>query len=366
MEWLSRFRKQPGLAGLDMGSSAVKVAELCQRRGGLELAHLGIEPLPPDVVVDSMVADSDTLAGVVAKLLNNAEIGTRAVVAGVSGNAVIVRTLVLPVLPEPQRGEAVRREAALQLPFVLEDLHLDYDVLFEPARSGQDAVGQTMDVLLCAARKEKIMSYKHVLASAGCTAEIVDVDMLALQNCYEYNYQPGDGTVVALLNVGASTLNLSVLRGIRPLFQRDIAIGGNHYTDALEKEFDLSPEDAEKAKLQLGDSPKLDAEAMAAVFQQVNQIVALEVRKTLDFFRGARVSDPIERMYLAGGCARVPGLAEALEKEFSVAVEGLNPFRRIALPKNMHKDDATAALAARIPEQLAVAVGLALRSFDNL
>ncbi len=368
------FRKKKTLAGLDVGSSAVKVAELRRGRGGLELLHVGLEAIPADVVVDSTVADCATLAHAIARLLEESEVETRSLATGVSGNSVIVRKLTLPALPEPQLGDAVLREAGQHLPFGLDEVDLDYHVLFDPRDPrepghapaatvgkpgrGQDVAGQTMDVLLCAARKEKILSYGHVLALAGCTAEIVDLDVLALQNCYEYNYQPAEGLVVALLNIGNYTLNLSVMCGTQPLFTRDIAIGGHQYTDALQKEFDLSEEEAELAKL--GKAAHPDAEAVSAVLRQVNQIVAQEVRKTLDFAR-MTVGDAMERMYLSGGGARIPGLAAALEKEFGVAVESLNPFLRIAAPGKGR----AAAVVAGHPEQFAVAMGLALRSFDT-
>jgi type IV pilus assembly protein PilM len=360
MAW-SPFRKKKTLAGLDVGSSAVKVAELRRRSGGLELVHAGVETLPPDVVVDSAVADSTTLANAVVRLLAEAEVEARALVTGVSGNSVIVRKLTLPALPEPQLGEAVLREAGQHLPFGLDEVDLDYHILFDPrgshgAQTGHEAPGQTMDVLLCAARKERILSYGHVLALAGCVVEVVDLDVLALQNCYEYNYQPGEGTVVALLNVGNFTLNLSVVRGAQPLFTRDIAVGGHQYTDALQKEFDLSDEEAEQVKL--GRAARPDGE-VAAVMRQVNQIVAQEVRKTLDYAR-MTAGDAVERMYLAGGGARVPGLATALEQEFGVGVESLNPFRRIAVPAR----GPVAEMVVAHPEQMAVATGLALRSFD--
>ncbi len=373
MVWPTPFRKKKTLAGVDVGSAAIKVAELRRCRGGLEVWHAGLALLPADVIVDSTVADSATLANVLVHLLEESEAVSRTLVAGVSGNSVIVRKLTLPAMPEPQLGEAVLREAGQILPFGLDEVDLDYHVLFDPATEGElarqaqnaaapvlrsDTAGSTMDVLLCAARKEKIMSYSHVLALAGCVVEIVDLDVLALQNCYEYNYQPADGLVVALLNIGNRSINLSVVRGTRPLFTRDIAAGGHHYTDALQKEFDVSEEEAEQMKL--GELPGANAEAVAAILRQVNQIVALEVRKTLDFAR-MTVGDTMERMYLAGGGARTPGIAAALEQEFGIAVENLNPLRRIGVSGN----GPLAALLAKHPEQMAVAIGLALRSVDQ-
>ena len=216
-----------------------------------------------------------------------------------------------------------------------------------------------LDVLMVAVKKDKILNYTNVLSLAGKTPAVVDVDAFALQNCYEYNYEPADSSTVALLNVGASVMNINVVKGSTTLFTRDVPVGGNQYTDALQKELDLSFADAESFKLgkPLG---TISEDAKGPVLQQVTEVIVLEIQKTFDFFRASAAGEHIERIYMAGGSVEIPGLMDALRTEFSIPVEVLNPFHRI-----QHSAEVKGSpLLAANTSQLAVAVGLALRSFD--
>jgi type IV pilus assembly protein PilM len=230
---------------------------------------------------------------------------------------------------------------------------VDYQILSD------DTSGPQMDVLLVAVKKDKILNYTNVLSLAGKTPAVVDIDAFALQNCYEYNYEPAPTSTVALLNLGASVMNINIVKGVTPLFTRDVSVGGNQYTDSLQKELDLSFEDAESLKLgnKVG---TVSEDAKVPILQQVTEIIVLEIQKTFDFFRATAAGEHIERIYLAGGSAKVPGLMEALRQEFSLPVEPLNPFQRITPGAGVNTE-----LIDRNAGQLAVAVGLALRSFEQ-
>src|SRR5213075_1013191 len=199
----------------------------------------------------------------------------------------------------------------------------DYQVLTDDANEPQ------MDVLLAAVKKDKILNYTNVLNLSGRAPAVVDIDAFALHNCYEYNYEPAPGTTVALLNVGASVMNINIVKGSQPLFTRDVSVGGNQYTDSLQKELDLSFEGAENLKLgqKVG---TVSEDAKMPILQQVTEIIVLEIQKTFDFFRATAAGEHIERIYLAGGSSKVPGLIEALRQEFSLPVEVLNPFQRVS------------------------------------
>jgi type IV pilus assembly protein PilM len=216
-----------------------------------------------------------------------------------------------------------------------------------------------MDVLLVAVKKDKVVNYTNALQLAGRKPEIVDVDAFALQNCYEYNYMPAENSTVALLNLGASVMNINIVKGKTPLFTRDVSVGGNQYTDSLQKELDLNFEDAEALKIgrKVG---TVSQDAKLPILQQVTEIIVLEIQKTFDFFRATAAGEHIERIYLAGGSSLVPGLLEALRQEFSIPVEILNPFLRVVPPAGNEE------LVEKNGARLAVAVGLALRSFDDL
>jgi type IV pilus assembly protein PilM len=342
------------IVGLDVGSSSIKAVELKKKGGQIEVTHLGLEPLSSDIVVDSMIVDSGTVSSAIAKLFLDNQIKTKNVATAVSGHSVIVKKISLPSMSDQELAETIEKEAAQHIPFDLADVSLDYQILSDEVGSPQ------MDVLLVAVKKDKILNYTNVLSMAGRTPAIVDIDALALQNCYEYNYQPAPGQVVALLNLGASVMNINIVKGTTPLFPRDVSVGGHQYTDSLQKELDLSFDDAESLKLgnKVG---TVSEDAKQPILQQVTEIIVLEIQKTFDFFRATATGEHIERIYLAGGSSQVPGLIEGLRQEFSLPVEILNPFQRIEPPLGTGAD-----LADKNAGQMAVAVGLALRSFDEL
>jgi len=348
------FGAAKNVVGLDIGSSSIKAIELKKSKGQIEVTHIGFEPLASDIVVDSMIVDSGSVSSAISKIFTENTMKSRLVATSVSGHSVIVKKISIPTMSEQELAEHIGTEAAQHIPFDITDVNIDFQILSE------DLSGPQMEVLLVAVKKDKILNYTNVLSLAGKAPAIVDIDAFALQNCYEYNYDPAPGATVALLNLGASVMNINIVKGSTPLFTRDVSVGGHQYTDSLQKELDLSFDDAESLKLgrQVG---TVSADAKAPILQQVTEIIVLEIQKTFDFFRATAPGEHIERIYLAGGSSKVPGLIEALRQEFSIPVELLNPFQRVALPLGQ-----TAALVDQNAGQLAVAVGLALRSFENL
>jgi len=188
----------------------------------------------------------------------------------------------------------------------------------------------------------------------------VDIDAFALQNAFEVNYDPPPDLMVALLNIGASIMNINIVRGGIPLFTRDVSVGGNQYTDTLQKELDLSYEDAEKLKQGL-QVPSVRPEAKTPHIRSVSEILLLEIQKTFDFFRQTTTTENVQHIYVAGGTARIEGLVDLLKEEFNIPVEVLNPFRNIDF--NPSKMDSS--YINDIAPRMSVAVGLALRSFDT-
>src|ERR1700687_3064809 len=342
------------IVGLDVGSSSIKAVELRRTRTGIEVAHLGLEPIAPDIVVDSMIVDSGTVSSAIAKLFTDTQIKSKAVATAVSGHSVIVKKISLPSMSDQELAETIQKEAAQHIPFDLADVNLDYQILSDDASSPQ------MDVLLVAVKKDKILNYTNVLSMAGKTPAIGDIDALALQNCYEFIYEPAPTQVVALLNLGASVMNINIVKGTTPLFPRDVSVGGHQYTDSLQKELDLSFDDAESLKLGRKVGTVHD-DAKTPILQQVTEIIVLEIQKTFDFFRATASGEHIERIYVAGGSSQGPGLVGALRQEFAIPVDALNPFLKVVPPIGEGAD-----LIERNVAQLAVAVGLALRSFEKL
>jgi type IV pilus assembly protein PilM len=349
--------KSKAVVGLDIGSSAVKAVELKPSGKGFKVAALGIQPVPPDSIVDGAIIDGTAVSDAIRRLFENKAFKTKDVAASLSGNAVIVKKISLPVMTEAELAESIYWEAEQYIPFDIQDVNLDYQIL--DAGRGADSKG-TMDVLLVAAKKEKIADYMGVISQAGRKPVVVDVDAFALQNAYETNYGLEPQSVVVLLNAGASGININVLSGEQSVFTRDISGGGNAYTEAVQKELNLPFESAELLKKgEAVDGVTFDE--VRPVLHAMTENVLLEIQKTFDFFKATASSDRIDRIVLSGGASRVDGFAKTLEERFGASVETFDPFRKIAFePKRLGISDPDA-----IVPTAAVAVGLALRKVGD-
>ncbi|HTL01846.1 MAG TPA: type IV pilus assembly protein PilM, partial [Vicinamibacterales bacterium] len=202
------FNRSRSVVGLDIGSSAVKAVELKPAGKGFRVAAFGTEPVPPDSIVDGAIIDAAAVAEAIRRVFESKAFKTKEVAASLSGNAVIVKKISLPVMTASELDESIYWEAETYIPFDIQDVNLDYQIL--DAGGGPDAKG-TMDVLLVAAKKEKIADYTGVISQAGRTPVIVDVDAFALQNAYELNYGFDPGAVIVLVNAGASAININIV-----------------------------------------------------------------------------------------------------------------------------------------------------------
>ena len=345
--------KAKACVGLDIGSSAVKAVELKPVGKGFKVAAFGTEPVPPDAIVDGAIIDSNAVTDAIKRLFENKAFKTKDVAASLSGNAVIVKKISLPVMTPAELSESILWEAEQYIPFDIQDVNLDYQII-DPGTT-IDGKG-TMEVLLVAAKKEKISDYTGVISQAGRTAVVVDVDAFALQNAYEVNYGLEAQQVVVLLNAGASAININILTGDQSVFTRDISIGGNAYTEAVQKELNLPFDSAEQAKKGLP-VEGVSFDDVRPVLHAMTENVLLEIQKTFDFFKATAASDRIDRIVVSGGASRVDGFAAALQERFGTPVESFDPFRKIALDESkLHVVDPENVLPTA-----AVAVGLALR-----
>jgi type IV pilus assembly protein PilM len=343
--------------GLDIGSSAVKAVELKPVGKGFRVAAFGSEPVPQDAIVDGAIIDAGAVADSIRRVFeNNKAFKAKDVCASLSGNAVIVKKITLPVMTESELGESIYWEAEQYIPFDIQDVNLDYQIL-DPG-TGPDSRG-SMEVLLVAAKKEKIGDYTGVIAQAGRAPVIVDVDAFALQNAYEVNYGLESAHIVVLLNAGASAININILQGDQSVFTRDISIGGNAYTEAVQKELDLPFESAEQLKKGIPVDGASFEEAQP-VLRAVTENVLLEIQKTFDFFKATAASEQIDRIMLSGGASRVDGFREMLHERIGAPVEEFDPFRAIVWDGKKVGGDPTEHAATA-----AVAVGLALRKVGD-
>jgi len=355
-------KKRKSIVGLDIGSSAIKAVELKPVRGGFELVHIAHLNLQSDTIVDGHIIDLNHVSDSINRIWTEQAIKTNLIATSLSGHAVIVKKITLPSMPEEELDEQIHWEAEQYIPFDINDVNLYHEII------SHDPSGQNMEVLLVACKRDKIAQFTQVISQAGKQPVIVDVDAFALQNAYEANYQPSPHQTVALLDIGASVLTINVVRGTTSVFTRDISAGGNQYTDLLQKELDLTFEEAESLKRTWrgSEGPAFQGSPEAAslmerarpAIESVSEMLGLEIQRTLDFFRATAVDSPnIDRMLIAGGSSKVAQLTSYLSEKFQMPVERFDSLRSVRFD-HKHFDD---EYMKELSPNLAVAVGLAVR-----
>ncbi len=351
---LNLLGRSKQLVGLDIGSSTIKTVALIPRKRGYELQSLGMEELSPDCIVDGVIISKLPVSDAISRIFTQQGIKNKQVATSISGHSVIIKRIALPIQSDEELAESIRWEAEQYIPFDIADVNLDYQVLGENTGTGN------LDVLLIAVRREKISDHTSVITMAGKTPIVVDVDAFALQNAYEVNYEPTTRAIVALLDIGASVMTITIMSGRDFLFTRDVSVAGNQYTDFLQKEFGLGFSEAQSLKH--GETVAgVDPAEARHVIESVTEIIGLEIQKTFDFFKSTTTVDRIDRMLVSGGAAHTPGLIEALEKKFEIPTEKFDAFRRISYDK---KRFSPAVIEARSP-CLAIADGLSLRNAEE-
>jgi type IV pilus assembly protein PilM len=340
-------RNKP-LVGLDIGSSAIKAVELTKIKKGYQVTGFAYEPLGPDAVVDGAIMDAPVVAETIKRTFSGGKFKLKAVATGVSGHSVIVKRVVVPAATPAEVDNAIHFDAEQYIPFEIADVNLDYQIV-GPGNTSSDEPG--MEVVLVAAKKDKIQNQTNVISLSGRNPEVVDIDAFALQNAYEANYTPNPNATIALINIGAS------LNGL-PLFIRDVSVGGNQYTDILQKELQLNFQEAEDLKL--GRTGGAEAEMVQPLLESITDMLIMEVQKTFDFFRETYPSESITQVVISGGASNMAGIAQKIQETFGYPTEVMNPFRSITVSPKVD-----AAKVTALGPALAVAVGLALRGFDQ-
>ncbi|HEY0050558.1 MAG TPA: type IV pilus assembly protein PilM [Pyrinomonadaceae bacterium] len=349
------FGKKKSVAGLDVGSSAVKVVELEGKMNSLNLVSLGFENLPDNTIVDGQIMELNTVSDVIQNVCNDHQIKAPQVVTGVSGHSVIVKNIVLPPMSRDELEESIDWHAEEHIPYDLADVSLDYHITAETS--------EATTVLIAACKRERIDNLKQVIQFAGKQAVVIDVDTFALQNCYEVNYQPSDTEVVTLLNIGASTMNVNIVQGNRSLFTRDITVGGSQFTDVLQRSLGLSYQQAEAVKRGVVDAADgVEEKSIEPLMDNVMEMVAMEIQKTFDFYRATSEDGgvPVQKILISGGGSKLAGLPEELSTRLELPVEVLDPFRQIKVDARKFDPD----YLSEIMPEMAVAVGLALRGVE--
>jgi type IV pilus assembly protein PilM len=349
------FGKKKSVAGLDVGSSAIKMVELDGKMNSLSLVSLGFENLPDDTIVDGQIMELNTVSEVIQNICTNHNITANEVVTGVSGHSVIIKNIVLPPMSKEELEESIDWHAEEHIPYDLADVSLDYQITSENS--------EATSVLIAACKRERIDNIKQAIQLSGRQPVVIDVDTFALQNCYEVNYQPDESQIVTLLNIGASTMNVNIVQGTRSLFTRDITVGGSQFTDVLQRSLGISFQQAEAVKRGVMEASEgIEEKSIEPLMNDVTEIVALEIQKTFDFYRATNEDSEIvvQKILISGGGSKLKGLAEDLSARLELPVEVLDPFRQIKVDTRKFDPD----YLSEIMPEMAVAVGLAVRGVE--
>ena len=259
---------------------------------GFALKVFGMAPLPAEAIVGGTVMDSGAVIDAISSLIQEKSIKNLNVSTAVDGNSVIIKRISVPAMSEAELNETIQWEAGQYIPFDVEEVKIDHQVLDADTETGN------VNVLLVAVKRDLIAEYTSIMSQAGLNPMTLDIDAFCVQNAYEVNYPISGTEVTALVNIGAGTTNISVLKGTSPLFWRDIQAGGNNYTDTLQREMNLTFEQAEALKK--GEAVEgVRAEQAVPILNAVTEEFGAELKKTLDFFRVTTNENTIHKIMVA-------------------------------------------------------------------
>ncbi len=340
------------LVGVDIGTSSIKVLQVRESGKGIHLLKYGAEPLPPQSIVDGHVMMSGAVVDSLRRIIRDLRISQKEVALSISGNSVIIKKLNLPLMKQDELEEQIQWEAEQHIPFDISEVEIDYNILWQ----NQDA--KTMDVLLVAAKKDEIQDLVEVVKEAKLRPLVVDIDAFAMQNVYELNYGFNEDETVALLNVGAEVATVNIVSGSVSQFTRDITNGGSSITEEIQKQLQVSFDEAEAYKAGGGlNSSEVVPQEVDGIINGVVDALAGEIQRSLDFYMATTNQGEVDHIYLTGGTAKIPYLRSAIERRSRVPVELLDPFRKVLFDDRQFNSK---MLKSQAP-QASICLGLALR-----
>ncbi len=345
------------LAGLDIGSSSIKLAEIQESPKGRILTLFSQVPLDKGVIVDGIVTEPDALTATIKQLIKQSGSKRKRIVTSLSGHAVIVKKATFARMDEEELRTLIDDEAGKYLPFDdMSSVDYDFQILGDnPYNPSQ------MEVLIVAAKKEIIDGYTDAIQAAGLNPTIMDVDSFALETMYEENYEFDENDVVILVNIGASITNLNAVKGGVSIFTRDFTLGCNSVTEALAANLGVSFEEAEKAKVEGRGSDEHARRTFREGLITHADPISSEIERSVDYFRSTYGSETIGRILVSGGGALIPDLVADLGRRLAIETEVIDPFRKILVDKKALPPESVAGIGPIA----AVCVGLALRKIGD-
>ncbi|ROR34125.1 pilus assembly protein PilM [Inmirania thermothiophila] len=353
---LGLFRREaPALVGLDISSTAVKLLELGRSGSRYRVEAYAVEPLPPNSVVEKAIADIEAVGTAIRRAVQRSGTRARHAAVAVAGSAVITKVITMPAsLSESELETQIQLEADQYIPYPLEEVNLDFEVL-GPSEKSPDQV----DVLLAASRRENVESRVAAVEHGGLTAKIVDVEAFAIENAFplvagqvpDYDEE----LAVAVVDIGATMTTLNVIHRGKSIYTREQVFGGKQLTEEIMRRYGLSYEEAGLAKKQGG----LPDSYVPEVLDPFRESMAQQVSRSLQFFFSSTQFNSVAHIILAGGSAAIPEVDEIIEEKTGVPTSIANPFADMALAPRVKPQ----ALSNDAPAMM-IACGLALRRFD--
>ncbi|HET7023900.1 MAG TPA: type IV pilus assembly protein PilM [Gemmatimonadales bacterium] len=342
------FGRAKTTVGLDIGSGLIKLVQVSHGSGEPVLSRVAFATVSADAIVDGEVIDQGVVADAIRQLLATSRIKAKSVVIAVGGRDVIVKKIQMDRMSEPEAREVIRWEAEQHVPFDMENVELDFQIL-DP-----DGDGIQMTVLLVAAKRELVESRISLLAEAGLEASIIDVDAFALHNAFELNHPDDLSGVVGLVNIGNEMTNINILEDGIPVLTRDLPVGVRKFREDMQRERGLSVEEADKILQGFERNDALDP-----FLESRGGELAVGIERAAAFLQSAsRSAGSLTRIFTVGGGARIPGLNKVLADRLHIPVEPGNPLARLNVA-----DTAFDTLSMdEVAPLLMLPIGLALRS----
>jgi type IV pilus assembly protein PilM len=349
------FTKKDHLVGLDIGSSVIKVAELQLSKKDKILKKFAMTPVAPGAIIDGRIVEMETVAEAIRSLFKAQKIREKNVAISTGGHSVVIKTINTARVAEKQLQESIVAEAEQYIPYDIEDVNIDYQILGESEFSPEQ-----MNVLLVAVKKDLVAEYMDLTARAGLTAKIIDVDTFALQNIYETLPGQNPEDIVLLLDVGASKTSVNIIRDNTSMMMRDNGSGTHQIVEQISTLFETDLQTAEKL-LQAPVKSAPDPDGMARILTDVANAWCAEICEVVHTFESNTNDSAVSKIIISGGGAYVRGLADNLESELGARVTTLNPFEGLQVnPKKF-----SAEFLSRMAPQAPIALGLALRRVDD-
>lgn len=349
------FGKKDHLVGLDIGSSVIKLAEIKETAKGLSLNKFGMARIENGTIVEGRVANVESLANDIRALFKANKIREKNVAISTGGHSVVIKTINIAKRPDKELHDAIYKEAEQYIPYDIDDVNIDYQVLGESEFSPDQ-----INVLLVAVKRDLVAEYIDLIQTAGLNPRIIDVDTFALQNAYEILPYESQEKTTLLVDVGASKTSLNILKSNTSMMMRDTVSGTNQFLEEVASQFDVTIEEAEQA-VNGASGDAISQSKIQEIGLRVSQMWCSEICEVVNTYQASANEDVVEKVILSGGGVFINGLKESLLSELEADVTIMNPFEGLIVNEKKFPD----SFITQAGPLASIAIGLALRRVDD-